>query len=483
MSAVLEPPGLYGDQQIAQLRVPPHSIEAESSVLGGLLLGGSPAWDLVGDLLAEADFYRHEHRLIFTAIGRLELAAKPVDVMTVYDQLQLTGEAEKIGGYAYLNSLAQYVPSSSNIRRYAEIVRERAILRKLIVVSDEIATAAFNTCGKPVDRILDEAERKIFAIGQSEAAAADEWQDMEEAMTEFIDRIQRQAEPDAAPDYTPTGWSDLDERLDGGPRAGELVTLAARSGMGKSAGGLTIAVNVSVRTGLPCPYFSMEMPKQQLQNRAVAMQAQIHLSRIKRPERLRDYDWPSITEAVERLRRARLLINDQSRLNINQVRAKARALKRRHGKLGCVVVDHLGLMAPLDPRLLRTYQIAEITQGLKSLAKELGCPIFLLVQVNRVADDRPDPMPTLADLRDSASIEDDSDIVFFIHRPIKLKPDLGDEWRNYAKVFVAKLRDGEPGYLHLWYTGEHTHFQDWPTDVPVPTSLMRAGKSTKVKEL
>jgi replicative DNA helicase len=473
-----EPPAhlFEDDHSIGQLRIPPHSAEAESSVLGGLLLDAG-AWDRVGGLLAEGDFFRHEHRLIFAAICQLAASSQPVDVVTVFNQLGAKGE--EVGGMAYLSSLSMGVPSASNIRKYAEIVRERSILRRLVGASDEIATAAFNPNGKPVATILDEAERKILTIGQAEASAADDWQSMDEAMVELLDRINLQSGADAEPDFTPTYLSDLDTRLDGGMRGGELIVLAARSGIGKSAGGLTIAVNVATRKRKPCLYFSFEMPRAQLQNRAMAMQAQIHLSRIKRPERLRDHDWPSITEGVERLRQAPLFINDQPRLNINQVRSKARGMKRRHGKLGCIVVDHLGLMAALDPRLLRTYQLAEITQGLKGLAKELGCPVILLVQVNRAADDRPDPMPTLADLRDSASIEDDADVVMFIDRPIKRKPDLGDEWKPYAKAFVAKLRDGEPGYFHLWYTGEHTHFQDWPIGMEIPKNEVRTKREGK----
>lgn len=475
MSAILiESEISFPGATIAQLRIPPHSIEAEQSVLGGLLLDNR-AWDLVGDLLAVDDFYRHEHRLVYGAIAEMVTACKPADVITVYERIESAGNGREVGGLPFLASLAQAVPSASNIRRYAEIVRERSVLRKLVSTSDQIATAAFNPDGRTVESILDDAQHKLMSLGEG-GGKADEWQSMDQAVVEFLDRIQAQSAADAEPDYTPTGLNDLDERLDGGMRDGELIVVAARPGMGKSAMGLTIASNVATIQHKPVGYFSMEMPRAQLQNRAMSMRTRIHLSRIKRPERLRDHDWPSITEGVETLRQAPLHINDESGLNINQLRSRARALRRRCGKLGLIVVDYLALMPGLDPRMLRTYQIEQITQGLKNLAKELGCPVMLLVQVKRDVDERPDQMPMLSDLSDSASVEKDADIVLFIHRPIKNKPDLGEEWKSYARGYVAKLRDGEPGYFDLWYTGENTHFGNWPTDQERPRSQVRTKK-------
>lgn len=483
MSAVLtEPPGMFEDHQVAQLRMPPHSIEAECTVLGGLLLDNG-GWDRVGDLLTDSDFYRYEHRLIFAAIGTLINACKPADVMTVYDQLQQIGKAEEVGGYASLSSLASSVPSASNIRRYAEIVRERSILRKLVAASDEIATAAFNPHGKPVADILDEAERKIFHIREQGAESADGWENVSVGLVRALDRIQELANGDGKRDFTPTGLRELDERLDGGMRGGELIVIGARSGMGKSALSQSIAEHVALVEGLPVAIFSLEMTKAQWINRFMSSLGKIHLGRIRRPERLRDYDWPSITDAVDKLRGATIEIDDQGGLNINQLRAKSRSIARRLGKLGLIVVDHVGLTTGTDRKMNRNYQVAEVSGGLKRLAKELGCPIALLVQIKRGVDERADQMPQLADLRDSADIENDADVVLFVHRPIKNKPDLGEEWKPYAKASVAKLRDGEPGYFDLWYTGENVHFSDWPTDMPVPTSLARTGKATKAKEL
>jgi replicative DNA helicase len=463
------------DRAVAQLRVPPHSIDAESSVLGSLLLDNR-SWDRVGDVLTEIDFYRYEHRLVFVAIGGLINANRPADVITVFEVLKTTGKADEVGGLAYLNSLAQFVSSAANVRRYAEIVRERSVLRQLVAASDEIATQAFNTQGRAVETILDEAEQRIFRIRANENASADEWETMDAGIQKVLNHIQGLVDGSIQPDYTQTGLKALDERLDGGMRGGELIVVGARPSMGKSAMGLTVAVNLAQR-GLQVGMFSMEMPKKQVNTRAMALAGQVHLSKLKRPERLRDHDWPCITDAVEKLSRIPLHINDQSGLNINQVRAKSRSLYRRHGKLGLIVVDYLGLMPGTNPEINRAYQIEEITQGLKNLAKELDCPILLLVQLKRAAEERVNQMPQLSDLSDSSAVEKDADVIFFIHRAFKANPTLADEWRYYAKCSMAKVRDGEPGYFDLMYVGENLHFLDWPDTTPVPVGSGGVGRS------
>ena len=472
----------YDPDGVSMLRVPPHSTESESSVIGGLLLDNG-AWDRVGDILTDADFYRYEHRLVFAAIASIVNSARPADVVTVYEHLQARGEGDKAGGLGYLNQLAQYVPNAANIRRYAEIVRERSVLRQMVAASDEISTSAFNTGGKSVAVLLDEAEQKICRIAEQGQKAEDDWESTDTGMVRLLDFIQDHSDGQGKQDFVSFGLKDLDERMDGGGRPGDLIVLGARPRMGKTAMAMTIAAHVAVNQGLPVAMFSMEMPRNQVYKRLMAMRAKIHLSRIKRPERLKDFDWPGITEAVETLRAVPFHVNDQAGLNINQVRTKARALKRRAGKLGLVVVDYLGLMSGTDPKQPRVYQIEEITKGLKSLAKELGCPVLLLCQINRGVEQRVDQMPMLSDLRDSGSIEQDADIVMFVHREFVTKPDLGDEWKFHAKVHVAKLRDGEPGYLDLMYVGEHTQFMDWPATVAVPSSKVRMGTATKAKPL
>lgn len=454
------------------------SVESEAAVLGALLLDNG-IWDKVGDVLVDADFYRHEHKVTFAVIAALINANKAADVFTVFDQMKRLRKDDLVG-LQTLNEMAQYMPSSSSVRQYALIVRDLSLRRKLMGASTQIHELA---CQRTVgfEETLDQASALLTVL--SDTGSSDEWQSMDTGLVHLLDRINAQAEGTAIDDFTATGLIDLDARLDGGPRDGELIVIGARPGMGKSALALSMGVHMAMESGKAVGMFSMEMPKTQVVSRAMSLQSRIHLSRIKRGERLKDYDWPAITEAVDRLRQVNFQVNDRSGLNINQVRASARGLRRRHGKLACLIVDYLGLMAGTDPKMPRVYQIEEITKGLKSLAKELGCPIFLLCQLNRKVEERLDQMPVLSDLRDSGSVEQDADIVIFVHRPFKANPNLADEWKYYAKASVAKLRDGEPGYVDLMYIGENTRFQNWPAETPIPTSQVRTGRASKGADL
>ena len=342
MSAVFSPhlsefpSDLSSDSQIAKLRVPPHSIEAESSVLGGLLLDNA-AWDRVGDLLVDSDFYRHEHKLIYAAIGALINASKPADVITVSEHLQNQGKTAEMGGLAYLNSLAQYVPSASNIRRYAEIVRERSILRKLVTASDEIATNAFNPQGKAIDRILDEAEQKIFNIGEEGSRMKQGFQSMDTLVVELLDRVQEMADNPNDITGVPTGFYDLD-RMTSGLQPGDMVVLAARPSMGKTAFAINIAEHVALNEGLPVAVFSMEMGASQLAVRVVGSIGRIDQGHL-RTGKLSDEEWPRLTEAIEKLRTVSLHIDETPGLTPSELRANARRLARQCGKLGLIVVD------------------------------------------------------------------------------------------------------------------------------------------------
>lgn len=459
--------------RIAELRTPPQSSETEASILGGLLLDNR-TWDLIGDTLVASDFYRHEHRVIFAAISALINATKPADVVTVYERLDAAGTADQVGGLAYLNQLAQFVPTAASMRRYAETVREHAMRRTMIAAADEIAGLAFDR-EVPFAEMYDRATSRVTQLFDGRATG-DDWSNIDDSVVELLDRMQAQADGTARRDFIPTGLALLDERLDGGMRPGELIVIGARPGMGKSAFGLTVAVNVAHSERKPVGFLSMEMPRAQVINRMMSLVSHIHLSRIKRAERLREADWPSVNEGAEKLRQTPVYISDAGSLNINQVRGRARSLRRRRGALACMVVDYLGLMAGTDPKMPRVYQLEEVTKGLKSLAKELAVPIILLCQVKRTVEERVDQMPILSDLRDSGSIEQDADVVIFVHREYKAKPNLTDEWRNHARVSVAKVRDGEPGSLDLMYVGENTRFMNWPTDQALPTSAVRLKK-------
>lgn len=459
MSAVLTPvDASYGlDRQIAQLRVPPHSIEAESSVLGGLLLDNA-AWDRVSDLLGDGDFYRYEHRLIYAAMATLINATRPADVITVFEQLQSQGKAEETGGLAYLNALAQYVPSAGNIRRYAEIVRERAILRKLVAASDEIATNAFNPQGRPVATILDEAEQKIFNIGEEGSRLKRGFQSMDTLVVDLLDRVQEMADNPNDITGVPTGFYDLD-RMTSGLQPGDMIVLAARPSMGKTAFAINIAEHVALNEQLPVAVFSMEMGAAQLAVRIVGSIGRIDQGHL-RTGKLTDEEWPRLTEAIEKLRTISLHIDETAGLTASELRANARRLARQcGGKLGLIVVDYLQLMsgsAGNDEN--RATELGEISRGMKMLAKELGCPLIALSQLNRSVETRPDKRPMMSDLRESGAIEQDADIIMFIYRDEYYTKDACKE-PGVAEIIIAKQRNGPTGVVKLAFLKNLTRFE------------------------
>ena len=454
LSSVSDDFGL--DRQVAQLRIPPHSIEAESSVLGGLLLDNA-AWDRVGDLLTDQDFYRYEHRMIYAAIGILINGSKPADVITVFEQLQSQGKAEEIGGLGYLNSLAQYVPSAGNIRRYAEIVRERSILRKLVTASDEISTNAFNPKGRPVAAILDEAEQKIFNIGEEGARTKQGFQSMDTLVVDLLDRVQEMADNPNDVTGVPTGFYDLD-RMTAGFQAGDLIVLAARPSMGKTALAINIAEHVALNEGLPVAVFSMEMGAAQLAVRIVGSIGRIDQSHL-RTGKLTDEEWPRLTEAIEKLRTISLHIDESAGLTSSELRANARRLSRQCGKLGLIVVDYLQLMSgSSSDGENRATELGEISRGLKMLARELQCPVIALSQLNRSVEQRPDKRPMMSDLRESGAIEQDADIIMFIYRDEYYTKDACKE-PGVAEVIIAKQRNGPTGVVKLAFMNKITKFE------------------------
>ncbi|HEY2977229.1 MAG TPA: replicative DNA helicase [Burkholderiaceae bacterium] len=459
MSAVFQPSPFNAarDDEVARLRVPPHSIEAEQSVLGGLLLDNG-AWDRAGDLLTDGDFYRFDHRTIFAAIGTLISATKPADVITVFEQLQSVGKAEECGGLAYLNALAQSVPSAANLRRYAEIVRERAILRKLVAASDEIATNAFNPQGRSVSQILDEAEGKIFKIGEEGSRTKQGFQPIDQLVVQLIDRVNELAE-NGAEDVTGvrTGFYDLD-RMTAGLQPGDLLILAARPSMGKTAFALNIAEHVSVAEGLPVVVFSMEMGASQLALRMVGSLGRIDQSGL-RTGRLRDDEWGRLTEAVDKLGKASLFIDETPALTPAELRARSRRQARQCGKLGLIVVDYLQLMSGSgsgDEN--RATEIGEISRGLKALAKELQCPVIALSQLNRSVETRTDKRPMMSDLRESGAIEQDADVIMFIYRDEYYNKDSKEP--GIAEIIIGKQRNGPVGTVKLTFLKPLTKFDN-----------------------
>ena len=444
------------DRQVAQLRIPPHSIEAESSVLGGLLLDNG-AWDRMGDLLVDNDFYRYEHKLIYAAIGSMINASKPADVITVFEHLQNLGKAEDTGGLLYLNSLAQYVPSASNIRRYAEIVRERSILRKLVSAADEISTEAFNPQGKAVDKILDEAEQKIFNIGEEGSRMKQGFQGMDSLVVDLLDRVTEMADNPNDITGVPTGFYDLD-RMTSGFQAGDMIVLAARPSMGKTALAINIAEHVALNEGLPVAVFSMEMGASQLAVRIVGSIGRIDQTHL-RTGKLTDEEWPRLTEAIEKLRTISLHIDETPGLTTSELRANSRRLARQCGQLGLIVVDYLQLMsvssAMNDEN--RATAVGEISRGLKMLAKVLKCPVIALSQLSRGVESRTDKRPMMSDLRESGAIEQDADVIMFIYRDDYY--DKNSKEPGVAEVIISKQRNGPTGTVKLAFLKSITKFE------------------------
>ena len=446
------------DPQIESLRVPPHSIEAEQSVLGGLLLDNA-AWDRIADFVREDDFYRYDHRLIFKELVKLINGGRPADVVTVYESLTTSGKAEEAGGLAYLNALAQNTPSAANIKRYAEIVRDRGVLRKLITVADEISGNAFSPQGKEVKQMLDEAESKIFAIAEEGARGAQGWMEIQPLLTQVVERIDELYNRDHTSDITgvPTGFADLD-RMTSGLQPGDLVIVAGRPSMGKTAFSVNIGENVAIDSGLPVAVFSMEMGGAQLAMRMLGSVGRLDQHRL-RTGRLIDEDWPRLTHAIQKMNEAQLYIDETPALSPIELRARSRRLARQCGKLGLIIVDYLQLMSGNSQGENRATEISEISRSLKGLAKELHCPVIALSQLNRSLEQRPNKRPVMSDLRESGAIEQDADVILFIYRDEVYNPDTPD--KGTAEIIIGKQRNGPIGSVRLTFQGQFTKFENY----------------------
>ena len=448
------------DNQLDQLKLPPHSIEAEQSVIGGLLLENE-ALDKVADILSAEDFYQFDHKTIFQHITKLIERNRPADIVTVAESLESTVELTQIGGIAYLGSLAQNTPTAANIRRYAEIVRERAIMRKLVTVGSGIAESAYSPNGRDAQQLLDEAEAKIFQIAEGGKRSSEGFQDIKVLLPQVAERIDMLFSRDNPSDVTgiPTGFSDLDS-MTSGFQGGDLVIVAGRPSMGKTAFSINIAENVALDTGLPVAIFSMEMASTQLAMRMIGSVGRLDQHRM-RTGRLEDEDWEKLTTALGKLNEAPIFIDEGAALSSFDVRARARRLHRQCGKLGLIVVDYLQLMAAPAGRQgeNRATEISEISRSLKALAKELDVPVVALSQLNRSVEQRPDKRPVMSDLRESGAIEQDADLILFIYRDEVYNPDSTD--KGTAEIIIAKQRNGPIGRVRLTFIGEHTRFENF----------------------
>jgi replicative DNA helicase len=452
------------DPQVDSLRIPPHSIEAEQSVLGGLLLDNS-AWDKIADFVSPEDFYRYDHRLIFQHIARLISGSRPADVITVFESLSSANKADEIGGISYLNALAQNTPSAANIRRYAEIVRDRGILRKLISVSDEISGSAFNPQGKEVKQMLDEAESKIFAIAEEGSRGTQGFQEIQPLLTQVVERIDELYNRENPNDITgvPTGFVDLD-RMTSGLQPGDLIIVAGRPSMGKTAFSVNIGEHVSTDSGLPVAIFSMEMGGSQLAMRMLGSVGRLDQHRL-RTGRLNDEDWPRLTHAIQKMNDAQIFIDETPALSSIELRARSRRLARQCGKLGLIIVDYLQLMSANSPGENRATEISEISRNLKGLAKELNCPVIALSQLNRSLEQRPNKRPVMSDLRESGAIEQDADLILFIYRDEVYNPDSPE--KGMAEIIIGKQRNGPIGSVRMTFLGQFTKFENYTGSAPV----------------
>jgi replicative DNA helicase len=446
------------DSQVELIKLPPHSIEAEQSVIGGLLLDNT-AWDRVADIIGESDFYRADHRLIYRHISKLIGHSRPADVITVAESLESTRELDAVGGLAYLGALAQNTPSAANIRRYAEIVRERAVMRKLAAVGTEIADSAYSPMGREAGQLLDEAESKVFAISEEGARGRQGFLDMQPLLTQVVERIDMLYNRDNPSDVTgvPTGFTDLD-RMTSGMQPGDLVIIAGRPSMGKTSLAMNIAEFVAVENHLPVGVFSMEMGAAQLVMRMLGSVGRLDQHKV-RTGRLADEDWRKLTDAVGKLNDAPVHIDETPALNALELRARARRLHRQYGKLGLIVVDYLQLMSASTQGENRATEISEISRSLKALAKELSVPVIALSQLNRGLEQRPNKRPVMSDLRESGAIEQDADVILFIYRDEVYNPDSPDKGK--AEVIISKQRNGPIGTVTLVFQGEYTRFNNF----------------------
>jgi replicative DNA helicase len=449
------------DPQLVALRVPPHSVEAEQSLLGALLIDNQ-AFDRIADIVSGEDFYRDDHRRIWKHIQKLVENTRPADVVTVAESIDASEDKDKTGGPAYLAALAQNTPSSLNVRRYAELVRERAVQRRLAQVATEIAESALAPTGKEVNQLLDEAESKIFQIAESGARKDQGLLGIAPILAKVYERIDHLHQQDNPSDVTgvPSGFTDLDSRL-AGLQPGDLIIVAGRPSMGKTAFAINIAEHVAMHpsVSLPVAIFSMEMGASQLAMRMLSSLGKVDAHKL-RTGRLNDEEWSQLTDAMGRLHEAKIHIDETPALNALEVRARARRLKREYSKLGLVVVDYLQLMSATTQGENRATEISEISRSLKALAKELEVPVIALSQLSRAVEQRNDRRPMMSDLRESGAIEQDADVILFIYRDEVYFPDK-EEAKGRAEVIIGKQRNGPIGRVDLTFLGRFTRFANF----------------------
>ena len=445
------------DLPLDQLKLPPHSLEAEQSVLGGLMLDNEAA-DRIGDAVRADDFYSDAHRIVYRHITQLIADGKPADVVTVSEALSSTKKLDYVGGLAYLGALAQNVPTAANIRHYANIVRERSILRQLAATATEIAESAFNPLGRNAKAVLDEAEAKVLHIAEQGSRGGQNFQKVGELLVNVVERIETLYNRDDPSDVTgvPTGFTDLDRKT-AGLQEGDLIIIAGRPSMGKTSLALNIGEHVALDTKKAVAVFSMEMGATQLGRGLIVCVGRLEPNKH-RPGRRAPHDWDKLSSALGRLNEAPILIDETPALNAIEVRSRARRVAKQYGNLGLVIVDYLQLMQASSQGENRATELSEISRSMKALAKELRVPVVALSQLNRSLEQRTDKRPVMSDLRESGALEQDADVILFIYRDEVYNPESKD--KGTAEILISKQRNGPTGTVRVTFLGEYTRFEN-----------------------
>ena len=447
------------EPRIDQLRVPPQSVEAEQAVLGGLMLAPD-AYDRVADLLNDKDFYRRDHQLIYRAIRELAEKDRPFDAVTLGEWFESNGLSEQVAGGAYLVELASTTPSAANIKAYAEIVRDKAVLRQLIEIGTDIVNDGFQPEGRDSAEILAKAEQQVFAIAEAGSRGRQDFTPINKAMAEAFDVLQTRHANGGGITGLPTGYTEFD-MMTAGLQPTDLIILAARPAMGKTTFALNIAEYAAIKTKKAVAVFSMEMSASQLALRLISSNGRINATRL-RTGQLEDEDWSRVTSAIRMIKETKIFIDDTPGLSPDVLRAKSRRLKREHD-LGLIVIDYLQLMAVPGNSENRATEISEISRSLKGLAKELNVPVIALSQLNRSLETRTDKRPVMADLRESGAIEQDADIIVFIYRDDYYNKENSPD-KGLAEIIIGKQRSGPTGSVKLKFFGEYTRFDNLAHD-------------------
>jgi replicative DNA helicase len=442
-----------------EFKVPPHSIEAEQAVLGGLMLDNYD-WDQVVDRITENDFYRLDHKIIFRVMTDMVLQSKPLDIITVSEALERSKDLENVGGLSYLGALAKNTPSSANIVAYADIVRERSILRQLVEVGGEITESGFEPGGRVAMELLDEAERKVFSIAERGVKSGHGPVAIAEVLARTVDRIDTLFHANSPITGISSGFNDFD-KMTSGLQPSDLIVIAGRPSMGKTTFAMNIAEHAVMRNEGAVLIFSMEMPAESLAMRMLASLGRIEQQKI-RSGQLSDDDWPRLTSAISMMSAKKLLIDDSGALSPFEVRARARRVMRSHGNLGLIVIDYLQLMRVPGYNEHRSAEISEISRSLKSLARDLNVPVIVLSQLNRGLEQRPEKRPVMSDLRESGAIEQDADLIVFIYRDEVYYKDSND--KGTAEIIIGKQRNGPIGTVRLTFLGQYSRFENYASE-------------------